>query len=159
MRPWPWHSFSIDCDVPPDLASVLIASQVAPAGWFTASDGKPFRGTVEGREFELVRVIRYRNSFLPVVHGRIEPAGDGSRVHVGMRLYPVVMVFLVLFAGMLGTQVVSALFTTSAVAGAQVRMLQFPLGMLAFLWVMTIAGFWIEARKQERMLREIFGGK
>src|ERR1700690_4052606 len=64
--------------------------------------GPPFIGWVRDGSFKLHRDIRYRNSFLPVVHGRIVPADIGTRIQVTMSIHPLVAVFLAIWFGSLG---------------------------------------------------------
>ena len=141
----PWHRFTIDSPYPPDTAAAMLASQVGPGGvLFFARGDKPFCGEVSGSTFKVMRVIRYRNSFLPVVSGTLEPRGAGTRVHVRLRLHAWVMAFIVFFL---------------AIVWGHARPSEgclFELGMSAFLVAMTLGGFWFEATKQEPMLRAIF---
>ena len=157
MTPWPWHAFTVDAGIPPDLASVLVASQVGPRAIFFATHDKPFSGTVADGTFEISRVIRYRNSFLPVVCGRIEPQGAGSRIHVRMRLHLFAMVFMTVWMGLVAVALVGILYVFALDQGGLDGIaLLAPLGMFAFGWALTTFGFWFEADKQERMLREMF---
>jgi hypothetical protein len=152
---WPWHSFTIDCDLPPDLAALLIADRVAPKKWFGRPD-KPFQGTMEGTRFEFSRVIGYKNSFLPWVAGEVVPAGVGSRVQVRMQLHPLVQVFMAVWLGFVGIICIVMLAKLAQGESIGAVGIVVPLGMFAFGWAMTAGGFWMEAGKQERMLREIF---
>ena len=47
--------------------------------------GKPYQGGVTPAEFKIARVINYRNSFLPMVIGRIRSEPVGSVVEVILR--------------------------------------------------------------------------
>jgi hypothetical protein len=157
MTPWPWHAFDFECDVPPDLAMVLLANQVGPGGFQWKSDGKPFRGTTDAAGFKVTRVIRYRNSFLPVVSGRIQAQGTGSRVHVDMRLHTLVAAFMTFWLGAVGLFAVAFAAQFLLYPGeTDPVMLLAPLAMFALGWALTTFGFWFEAARQERMLRGIF---
>ena len=57
----------------------------------------PFIGTVEGDRFRVRRDIRYRNSFLPIVLGRVRTVPTGVRVGVTMFLHPTVAVFMLVW--------------------------------------------------------------
>jgi hypothetical protein len=157
VTPWPWHAFAVDGDMPPDLASVLVASQVGPRALFFATHGKPFSGTVTDRGFVITRVIRYNNSFLPVVIGTIEPQGAGSRIRVRMRLSLYAAVFMAVWMGLVSVALVGFVvaFAIEPEGKDPIAILA-PLAMFAFGWAMTTFGFWFEAGKQERMLREMF---
>src|SRR5260370_114671 len=51
-------------------------------------NGPPFIGYVRDDSFSLRRYIRYRNSFLPRIRGRIIPANNGTRINVIMFIHP-----------------------------------------------------------------------
>jgi hypothetical protein len=156
MLKWlvPWHRFTVDSPLPPRAALERLAREVGSGGnWFGfGGDGKPFRGNVERDGFQVTRVIGYRNSFLPVVSGTVEPRGSGSRVRVEMRLHGFVMAFLPLFL---------LLFTSSFAARGQQFVQESALevaGIVGFVAAIMLGGFWFEATRQERMLRAIFVG-
>ena len=157
MTPWPWHAFTVDGGMPPDLATVLIASQVGPREFLFPTLTKAFTGSVADGGFKIMRVIRYRNSFLPVVTGRIEPHDTGSRIHVRMRLHLFSAVFMAVWMGFAVVAVAGFVTAYASNPGNRdVGALLAPLGMAVFGWALTTFGFWFEANKQERMLREIF---
>ena len=145
MRWWlPWHDFTIDSPLPLATVRQLISDQVGPDGYL-ANQGKPFKGDVGAREFRIERAIGYRNSFRPVVIGTLTESGEGSRVHVAMRLHEFTMLVLPLF------------LVIFPIAFAK-QGWQAVVGIVAFLLGMTLGGFWLEASRQESMLRRIFAG-
>lgn len=160
VQAWPRHIFSIDTRLPQMEASARLASQVEPPRWLRLGGGdKPFQGEFYGRHFSITRIIRYRNSFLPVVTGSVEPSGAGSRVQVHMRMQVFVMAFLVVW---IIAAIAMGIGIASEVAAHSVDydplLLLVPVGMIAFVAAMSLGGFWFEANKQERMLRELFAG-
>jgi hypothetical protein len=46
----------------------------------------PFVGRIDGNHFIIRRVIRYRNSFRPLISGRVAPVVSGSRIDIVLRL-------------------------------------------------------------------------
>jgi hypothetical protein len=64
--------------------------------------GPPFVGCVDGHAFQLRRVIRGRNSFLPRIWGHIISTGDGTRVKVIMFMHPFTVVFVLFWLGAVG---------------------------------------------------------
>jgi hypothetical protein len=69
-------------------------------------DEQPFDGNVTGRTFKLVRVIRYRNSFLPVIRGRISDSPHGgTTVRVRMTLHLFTALFMAAWLGFVGAGV------------------------------------------------------
>jgi hypothetical protein len=146
MRWWlPLHDFTIDSPYPPGTAQKLVKDQVGDGRWFSV-DNRPYKGKVGPREFRIERLIRYQNSFRPVVTGRLEAHGEGSRVHVAMRLHPIIMIVLPVF--MVVFPLLFAKHNPTQAVGI----------LLAFV-VVTLVGFWYEASYQESMLRRIFAGR
>jgi hypothetical protein len=56
--------------------------------------GPPFRGTVTDSGFKLRRNISGRNSFLPMIRGRLRATSTGTRITVTMFLHPLVAIFM-----------------------------------------------------------------
>jgi hypothetical protein len=154
----PWHRFTVDSRYPPADVAALLASQVGPERWFSYGADKPFRGTIGADAFVVTRVIRGRNSFLPVVSGRIEARGGGSRVHVLMRLHVLVAVFMTLWLGAVGTGFVMVAAASLRNDGNARAGLLPAGGMFVFGVLLTCLAFGFEARKQEPMLRAILTG-
>lgn len=96
-------------------AAAALKAVVAPGPLFAFDlakpGGPPLRGKVDGLRFEVVRRTQFRNSFTPVVEGRIVAAQAGSQVQLrhGMHLVPVLGVV----AWFVGTVLVAAVATQS----------------------------------------------
>ena len=111
-------------------------------------DSVPFFGTVGSTRFRIMRVIRGRDSFNPVLYGRFLSDNHGTRVRVVMTLHPFVRAFLAIWS-----------FFTSRYAILAIRD-HFPadfyggLGFLLFAWLMAVPVFYYDAAKSKRLLRE-----
>jgi hypothetical protein len=104
---------------------------------------RPFRGTVQEGRFKFMRIIWYKNSFLPVIFVQIHPGTfGGTIVRIRMRLNFVATAFMLVWFGM-GSW---PLFRASAD-----RLL---LGMQTFGVLLVLSGFVPEARKAGRLIRE-----
>jgi hypothetical protein len=57
--------------------------------YICAGTDKDFQGVISGNGFILNRIIRYVNSFLPIIHGTFESVPRGTAVHVRLKLHPV----------------------------------------------------------------------
>src|ERR1041385_6618172 len=86
-------------------ASAALSDNVSPRRWFNYPD-TPFAGEVSGIRFRITRVVRGRDSFNPVLYGRITSAPAGSRVRITMTLHPVAWIFLVAWSGVIGWLIV-----------------------------------------------------
>jgi hypothetical protein len=115
------------------------------------TDGKPFTGTVAGLNFEIRRLIGYRNSFLPTLHGKFVE-GDPVRLEVRMRLQPVVIVFSVIWLGFVFLFLFPAALAFFRQPEKNLPMILIPLGMILFFVVMANAAFRFEVRKARDFL-------
>jgi hypothetical protein len=62
---------------------------------FSSRKGFEFEGCVSPQEFRISRIISYRNSCIPIISGRFEPFGAGTRIVIEMAMHPLGYVFLV----------------------------------------------------------------
>jgi hypothetical protein len=147
----PIYRFQIDVNAPPQVVAERLKSIVGeePGFWGSmawrsrGSTDSSFVGTVEDDSFRIRRDIRYRNSFLPLIWGRITLTGTGSRIYVTMFLHPLVALFMVFWLVMAGNFALN-LQPPSLVA----------VGMFIFGVVLTVAGFFPEAIKAKRLISE-----
>lgn len=63
---------------------------------------KPYQGRISGNRFSMMRVISYRNSFLPIIAGIASRANAGTRVDLVSQLPAVVKIFMSLWLGIMG---------------------------------------------------------
>src|SRR5437763_11727576 len=108
----PFYRFHLDTALPEPAAFERVREFTRPRRTFRESIGiafrrddaasPPFLGTVGRSCFRLRRDIRYRNSFLPLIWGRIVPSPRGSRINVTMFLHPLVAVFMIIWFSGLG---------------------------------------------------------
>lgn len=114
-------------------------------------DDRPFEGKVSDRAFEVMRVIHYRNTFLPVILGAIEGAPGGAIVRLHMRLHAFGFIFMIVWFSMVASGL-------SATSWQELRDLEahviVPLGMLAFGVLLIAAGFFPEALKTAKLFRK-----
>ncbi len=104
-----FYRMRIDADVAPELAVARLRAAVRPTVGFWESITRiwkgrdpaapPFVGWVRGARFHIRRDITSRNSFLPLIWGRIEPAENGSRLDATLFIHPLVWMFTILWAG------------------------------------------------------------
>jgi hypothetical protein len=134
--------------------SARIASTIAPRGFSWKTPVEPFRGSAQGRHFKATRVIRGRNSFLPVVIGEIAQGASGADVHVRMRLHWLVAAFMLFwFAGFLGA---GAPFVQrpSHPLPASSNLLALRAVIAVFAYAVFNFFFWAEAAKARMVLRD-----
>ena len=157
MKLWPSDSFDIETTLSPEEIVASLRSAIEPARMFRfSSKHATFQGELTSDGFKMSRIIHYRNSFLPVVHGTFRAGDSGRIVSIKMRLNLFVAAFMCIWFTGVGLAVLA--FTVGFLRGKiqPSPMLLIPFGMLVFGWALVSGGFWSEARKQKRMLVEMF---
>jgi hypothetical protein len=154
----PLYRFQIESSLPADtvLDRVRALVREAPAFWPSLKESfgsrpenaPPFIGKVEGNEFRIYRDIRYRNSFLPRVYGKVVSSLSGAQIDVTMTLHPAVTVFILFWLGVVGFGAA----VTAAHSNLQAALI--PLGMFVFGVTLTLVGFFPEALKARRLLEQ-----
>jgi hypothetical protein len=113
---------------------------------------KPFVGRVEGSSFRLLRRIYHRNSYRPQIRGSVIDVPGGSDVALTMSISPVVVVFLLVWCGMVGGFASIGLRELIPSAGAR-HVLIMLAGGIAILAI-GCGLFFFEALKARRLLQE-----
>jgi hypothetical protein len=122
--------------------------------FFNKSDTRDFEGQLRGNEFEIKRIINYRNSFLPIIKGRIQTIGTGTRITVNMRIHVAVMAFMAVWFGFIGL-----FFLASLNSEDNGDTILFPLGMLLFGYALTMGGYLFESYRTKEILTDITKGR
>jgi len=110
---------------------------------------KPLIGKRMDKRFNLRRVIRHQNPFLPIAFGEIKSDDGRVRVSVTLRMNRFVSMFLTLWASMCLLATVQFLFSDNPLV------VLVPLVMLAFLFLIARVGFWNEVPKIKRLLSQV----
>ncbi len=154
----PYQEFCLETRLSPEEVLARLKERTGPRRWFGwPSASHPLWGEVGANGFELYRVIRYRNSFLPLISGKVLPVKGGSRVEGTMELHPFVAVFVafwmcacLLFCLITGLHITrDVLFGNLPNCGLFV-----PFVMILFGWGLTASCFTVEANRSLRLLRE-----
>lgn len=152
----PFDRFTLHSPMAPEevrdrLFAVLERRACFRPSWKTDHRSLSYEGHVSLESFDINRIIRYRNSFLPVVKGRIRPASGGSVLHIRMHPARGALVFMGLWLGLTGAICLAGmvlLFTQFS----DVRREGFspaaliPYLLFAFGWILITAGYRMECR-------------
>ena len=65
--------------------------------WYQHRSEKEFRGQVLENGFRIRRNIRGRNSYLPLIKGKLEPTSNGTRIILTFTLHPIVLIVFAAF--------------------------------------------------------------
>jgi len=153
----PLYSFHLSVPAQPEVVAERIRRVVAPAptfwGTLTSSwqrprgPSAPFLGSVDNLTFQIRRNIQYRNSFLPMIRGKINSTPTGSSVNVFMYMHPFSLIFMLIWFGFL------VLFE-SRVADMNIARSFIPIGMAVFGLALSLGGFFFEALKVMPLISE-----
>ena len=162
MNLLPFESITYRTHLAPEYVLELIKRAIEPKKTFRiisifGSDKyKDYEGKIdENGDFEISRIISYRNSFLPVIKGKIEQDISGSTITVKMRLHLVVMFFMMFWCGAVGIGFMVAMVFQSL--GNEIQALNFiPLAMFFFGYGLTMGGFKYESNKSKKFLAKLF---
>ena len=116
---------------------------------------KPYNGKIDGNNFTIARNINYRNSFLPIVKGKIISDYQGSIINITLSLHPVIIVFIGFWLYMTGGMgfffLISMITSGEFMLGGLI-----PLGMFIFGCLLTIIPFKVEAKIAKKFLQDLF---
>src|SRR4051812_45298949 len=65
--------------------------------WYQRPSNKSFRGEISDAQFRIHRNIFGRNSYLPIIKGRLEPTLDGTIINLYFYIHPMVVIGLLAF--------------------------------------------------------------
>lgn len=106
---------------------------------------KPFKGKLTTNGFEMMRVVSTRNSWLPLVNGKIESTINGSRIKIKMRMHSIPLVFTLFFLGvtfLIGFSGILASLRTDVYKWQDILI---PFGFFLFAYIYSTATFHSEA--------------
>lgn len=124
--------------------------------WFSDKKSeKDYQGRFSANGFEIVRIIKYRNSFLPIITGTFMNGSPGTQIHVKMQLALFVKVFLCFCLGAISLFLIFLI--VSQISNREFdRVILVPFGMFTFGYLLALFGFKYESAKSRQFLEELF---
>jgi len=129
--------------------------------FFRFSTPKPYEGKVSRNSFEIMRYTWYRNSFKPVISGKIIHDFSGSQVHIVMRLCWPVLFFWIFWLGSIAYFGLSTYSERLVLAIHSQLPMSFtswdliPIGMFAFGYLLALISFKLEAETSRKFLFDL----
>ena len=158
MKLLPYDSFTIQTKDPlPLILQRLNAEVEAPRIRFGFSRNRAlYQGSISDSGFKITRIINYRNSFLPVIRGSFAQQSDGTTViNITMGLHPFVIAFLGFCYLMWYSGAIPIVLIAGIPSAMAVPFIGLPILILVAFWY----GFWFEADRSRRELKEIILGQ
>jgi hypothetical protein len=152
IRP-PFRKFEFPISLSPEHASKILQHIVEPSTfeWWPSKRHGYFEGTVEGDRFKISRIIRYRNSFLPIIEGTFRRNDGATLLDLKMRMAWPVVVFWSGFILALLWGFVTLDPRQSGFHGTQTTLI----GMMLFMYFLATVCFAIEVRIAMRRLLKL----
>jgi len=115
-----------------------------------------FIGTLYADSFKLRRVIRYRNSFLPIVSGNFKSIPQGTEIILKFQLHSFVLAFIIVWFSMVLVACIA--ISIGALANNEVPAAPalIPFGMLIFGTVLVNGGFIAEYKNTRNDMARLF---
>ena len=132
---------------------------IRTGGVFTDEKYKTFEGIVNEDSFQIRRIIRYGNSFLPQVEGKIEENKENTLIHIKMKLHTFVIIFLCVWCSFvfLGALFMMTLAWLDTEGRDVLGLAAFvPFLMLLIISVVTFLAFNYERDKAKEFFEKLF---
>ena len=99
----PFETLVIETSLNKEEVATNLVNNIEPAKtirFWIKPDRKAFEGHLINDEFKITRIISYRNSFLPVIKGKLQTVGHSTHITLTMRLHLATIAFItVWFSG------------------------------------------------------------
>ncbi len=131
---------------------------------FNHNATKPYEGEISGNSFSISRIISYRNSFLPAIHGEISTFPGQTQIQIKMRPFTIVLIFMSFWLGIVGLICVGMLlmgfFRIAEILKTGFSpILLIPFGMFIFGCLLVNLAFKAESRKSKEFLAALLSGQ
>jgi hypothetical protein len=159
MKLLPYEKFSLATTYKPVEVAALVLREteqrpVNELNFDFNPSTRPYIGMLNGLCFKISRSIGYRNSFLPVINGNINPAENGSIVKIKMRLSHPVLIFTCLVLGTIVFVGVTFAFHQFK-TGIFDSIILAPIGMFVFVYGLMMISFKLEANRSKLFFRRL----
>lgn len=154
----PYKRFVISTSLTVEEVVHMISEAILPRRTLTtwhSSTTKTFEGRVDNQGFEIQKIIHNRNSFLPVLYGRIIPTNKGSKIEVRLTLNILVGIFSVIWL-----LAMSGVFLLLAIIKANnsnlSEYLWAPLAAIGLFLLVLSLGFGTYTKETEEFITNLF---
>ncbi|MBD5508227.1 MAG: hypothetical protein HDR05_09325 [Lachnospiraceae bacterium] len=143
---------------PQEIHDIMQSVTFSKRAWVTRPPGE-FIGTIEQYDFKIMRIINYRNSFMPVIKGAIKKGEGAYVVALKMQLHPLTYIFLIIWFGLAGFIFLIAVLYLITSEPMDVRMILGAGGFIAWGQILSRWGFFFQAKKDIKKLEELLSAE
>jgi hypothetical protein len=121
---------------------------------------KQYEGRIIDNNFEINRIIDYKNSFLPMISGQIQPGTNNMKIFITMRPAVFVLALMAIVLGTTGsaclTIIIMVIINFNKILQQGISpMILIPFGMFILGYGMIIIGFKMESKKAKEFLIDL----
>ncbi|MCL5247783.1 hypothetical protein M4I21_18395 [Cellulophaga sp. 20_2_10] len=156
MKYLPYEKYTFETTLDKEEVFRRISENLEPEQTFRSlwsNKQKPYEGKINGNTFRMKRLIRYRNSFLPVLIATVESRGEKNILNVKMRLMHFVLGFMTFW--MSGVLLGLIAFGAKSIMDEFTPVVLVPFGMLLFGYLLTTLAFKYESKKYKYFIEEL----
>ncbi|MBD2453800.1 hypothetical protein H6G80_06885 [Nostoc sp. FACHB-87] len=156
MKILPYDSFTVTAPEPLPIVVQRLSANIEPRQAFRFSRQHTlYQGTISDDGFQIMRIINYRNLFLPMIRGRFEAQPRQTLVHIQISVNNVVMAFLGLWLFIWCNTVSPITFTDETPHFVAALFVAMPILIVLIFWI----AFWSEANRSRAELTKIIQGQ
>lgn len=163
----PYENYTIRTNLTISEVRQRFIDNIEPLKIFRFSFLKPvsekiFEGKFDGSNFEIARIIHYRNGFKPIIYGAISEGDNESVMSIKMRLSSFVLLFHILILSvwcLMFVGLVIPIVNAGRSLNDSIAAFGFMFIILVLFYTTSICFFKYESFKARRILAEIFEAK
>ena len=143
---------------PQEIHDILQSVTSSKRAWVTRPPGE-FIGTIDQYDFKIMRIINYRNSFMPVIKGAIKKGEEAYVVALKMQLHPITYIFLIFWFGIAGFILLIGILGLMTSEPTDVTLFLGTGGFIAWGQILSRWGFFFQAKKDIKKLEELLSAE
>jgi hypothetical protein len=116
---------------------------------------KAFSGELFDDNFIIIRNIEYRNSFLPIIKGKIFRENEYTIIEMFLRMHLFVIIFLCIWLSIPFMLICLLLFNSLIKKTSSLGTIIMPVGLFLFGYFLMIGGFNYENTKAQNIIKEV----
>jgi hypothetical protein len=165
----PVENFTLTTKLSAEEVCNRIANKIEPKKsfrmlLFSTSSSKPYEGYVNTGAFKINRIIRYKNSFLPLIEGQIYSKASKTFIKIEMNVLKWVVAIVIGIVGVfvIGGMAFNTIFSANSKGSFPENFIFHPLFIFVlplFFYVVVYFSFKFESKKSKYFLATLLEGE